>query len=312
MPPPVRNSTNGEEIAAPLSCDDAIACTPVVKWVGSKRSLAASLIARLPLELQPSLYNHGKLFRYIEPFFGSGAVFLRLRAIGWRGASVLGDLNDDLCTVYREIQRSPQNIRNWLDLFEQGHCKEKYYLVRDAWNGTRDGWPLARRAAGFIYLNKACFNGLWRVNASGAFNVPFNNNKKLSLPTLATLVQMQRALVGAAIEPKSFVDTMTLARAGDVIYCDPPYIPTSATSSFTAYAGNFGIDEQTMLASVAREMVKRGVFVMLSNSNSPLAWSLYPDDVWMIDHVTAPRKVAADGARRADVTELVITPKVWP
>ena len=285
------------------TADPSFLARPLFKWSGSKRAIAAELAKRLP----PTLATAQR--RYVEPFAGSAALFFYLRARGLDMPAVLADSNADLVNVYAAIAREPEAVAAWLEIFARGSSKGKFYLVRQAWNRTRELWTDARRAAGFIYLNRACFNGLWRVNAAGEFNVPYGQRASLAIPDREHVSAFARALAGVTLKAHGFVATLSACRPGDVVYCDPPYLPTSATSSFVGYdVGGFSTDDHELLASMTRELVRRGVWIMISNSDTPLARELYADPIWQIETISAPRRIAADATKRGDVRELLITP----
>ena len=245
---------------------------------------------------------------YHEPFLGGAALFLYLRDRGDHRLALLSDVNADLVELYQVIARHPHGVCSQLEVFAHGHDKAKYLRIREAWNGIRDTWSPCRRAAATLYLNRACFNGMWRVNASGAFNTPCGD--RLALPTFDQLFAVSEALKWTGIGAMGFVQAMTAAQPGDVIYCDPPYLALSATANFSSYAaGGFGFAEHETLAAVSRELVRRGVFVMLSNADVPATYALYPADDWNREIVSVPRRISAKGSGRGIVTELVITPK---
>lgn len=292
--------------------------TPLIRWAGGKRALAPRLYAKLPprLTLDNASVRDASV-RYFEPFAGGAALHLYLRGRGVTAPATLSDLNVDLIDAYETVAADPAGVWSTFDLFANGHTAEKYYRMRDAWNGIRDTWTDTRRAAAFLYLTKTSFNGLWRVNASGGFNVPCGyqttrGERRVLEPMLplGDLCAFAHAMRNVTFHGCHFVDALMSAREGDVVYCDPPYLALSPTSNFTSYAsGSFGFAEHEMLASVARELVKRGVFVMLSNADVPAAHALYPRSEWDLEIVSASRSISARGASRGAVTELVITPK---
>jgi DNA adenine methylase len=313
-PSPIHPGRSATEPTVGLASPPPIVPTPVLRWAGGKRAIAPLLYAKLP----PRITSGPSPSRYFEPFAGGAALHLHMRALGGTASAVISDVNADLIATYQAIAADPVGVFDALALFADGHSAEKFYIVRDAWNGIRDTWRPARRAAAMIYLNKNCFNGLWRVNEAGGFNVPVGYKTKHgeriaaspSLPSLAELGAFASATADVEFRACGFVEAMTSARAGDVIYADPPYLGLSPTSNFTSYAsGGFGVAEHEMLAAVARELVRRGVFVMLSNADVPKTYELYPRSDWNLEIVHAPRKIAARGASRGVVTELVITPR---
>jgi DNA adenine methylase len=189
-----------------------------------------------------------------------------------------------------------------LEEHRKNHCLDHYLMVRE-----RLGSRSPSFAADFIYLNKACFNGLWRVNKSGKFNVPYGKLKNVCLPDPEELISYRDAMNGARFYADHFSISMNRPIKGDFVYCDPPYIPRNATSNFTAYTNaGFDADEHARLRDKALELKNRGVRVLLSNSDTPLAWELYSKD-FKIEVVQARRAINAKGDGRGKVTELLIS-----
>jgi DNA adenine methylase len=269
---------------------EAPAPRPFLKWVGGKGLLLDQLRPLLPR----------KPFRhYFEPFVGSAALFFAVRP----ARATLSDVNGELVDCYRAVQKRVGAVIEELGRHE--YDEEKYYAVRDI--PPSDLSPAAR-AARTIYLNKTGYNGLYRVNKSGRFNVPFGrytNPGFRSPDSLENLRACSRALKAAAIAQADFGEVARVARAGDFVYFDPPYVPLSDTSAFTAYAaGGFGPEEQARLAVVFSELARRGVLVMLSNSDTPEVRALYAR--YRIDTVQAARNINSRGTRRGKVNEVVV------
>lgn len=266
---------------------------PIVKWVGGKTKLLPELIARMPPK-----YN-----RYFEPFLGGAALFL---AIAPKDA-VLGDMNAELINTYRAISNGVDGIASMLELHRRAHAREKYfYEVRDMWNDGAWHDDAGARAAAFIYLNKTGFNGLWRVNRKGEFNVPRGDYTDPTVYDLEVLRAASKAFKGRDLRVGPYDQTTTSATANDFVYFDPPYDPVSKTSNFTGYTkAAFGKDQQKALAVHARELRKRGTHVMLSNNDTPFIRSLYDD--FCIDTVQCGRSVNSKGDKRGKVDEVIIT-----
>jgi DNA adenine methylase len=265
---------------------------PFLKWVGGKGALLA--------QLQPLLPPGYAKQRYFEPFLGGGAMFFHL---GPRRA-VLGDMNKELVACYQIVAHDVEAIIRELDRMALLHSQEHFYAAREAWN---DGRIRSRveRAATFIYFNRTCFNGLWRVNRAGKYNVPMGNYAKPSICMPERLRAAAAALAGAQIRFSSYANTVEDARAGDVVYFDPPYQPASVTANFTGYnAEAFGETAQGLLAEQYRALDRRGCQLMLSNSDTPLIRELYRD--FRIDTVMAPRSVNSRADRRGAVAEVVV------
>lgn len=264
---------------------------PFLKWAGGKRSL-------LP-QFKRFFTAAGSYNRYFEPFVGSGAVFFWLRP----EQSLLFDLNQDLIDTYRVVRDQLPELVTVLEAHALQHSKAFYYDIR-----ARDSDRLNRveRAARFIYLNRTCYNGLYRVNQSGQFNVPFGNYKNPTICDVATLSAASKALQGAQLDVSDFEDALQGAEKGDLIYFDPPYQPLSKSSSFTSYTGGgFNATDQERLANLFINLDRRGCRVLLSNSNAPLIRDLYKG--FNIHEIEARRAINSKANGRGPITELLIT-----
>jgi DNA adenine methylase len=266
---------------------------PIVKWVGGKTKLLPELVARMPK----------KYDRYFEPFAGGAALFFRLGPT----AACLGDTNEALIDTYRAVVARVDGIIAWLEEHKQRHSNEGYYYeIREAWN---EGWldeDSARRAAAFIYLNKTCFNGLWRVNKKGEFNVPRGEYANPSIYNETQMRAASKLLQGVALQWGHYMSTANAALMGDFVYFDPPYDPVSKTSNFTSYTKDtFGKEQQAQLALYARDLATRGVHVMLSNNDTAFVRDLYKG--FCIDNVKCGRSINSKGDKRGKVDEVIIT-----
>lgn len=266
---------------------------PFLKWAGGKAQLLPQLGPLFPPRWKT----------YHEPFLGGGAVYFHLAATGRSRPARLGDLNAELVQCYAAVRDHVEGVIAALRRHARAHCKSHYYRVR-----AEDPASLrpASRAARVIYLNRTCFNGLYRVNAKGRFNVAMGSYKDPTVCNAAGLRAASRALAGAELAAGSFAGIADAARPGDFVYLDPPYVPVSPTSSFTSYAESpFGERQQRDLAGLFADLARRGCFVMLSNSDTPLVRRLYP--AWNIHGVSATRRINSNGSRRGAITELVVT-----
>lgn len=273
------------------------AARPFLKWAGGKAQLLAEYD-----RLFPALDG---LASYHEPFLGGGAVFFRLRGSErLLGRAVLSDLNERLVNTFLVVRDRPEPLTRRLSELSGKHCEEEYYLERERYN-TRElsGFE---RAALFIYLNKAGFNGLHRVNAKGHFNVPVG--RQASGPVMPSLDHLQacaRAMAGTDLLSAPFASVLDRARAGDFVYFDPPYMPVSPTSSFTDYATEgFGRPEQELLRDVFVQLDRRGCRVMLSNSGNLELLKLYAG--YDVTTLLARRSINSKTDARGPVTEVVI------
>ncbi|MEM7248913.1 MAG: Dam family site-specific DNA-(adenine-N6)-methyltransferase [Acidobacteriota bacterium] len=271
---------------------------PFLKWAGGKAQLLeqfAPLLPDLPLS-----------GAYHEPFLGGGACFFSLAtAESLRGPVHLSDANADLISTFRMVQERPVELTAALEKLGREHDKEAYYAVRDRYNERLDLDPLDR-AAIFIYLNKAGFNGLYRVNRRGAFNVPCGRQSKgPHLPAERHLVACSAALSDVTLRAEPFDQVLERAEPGDFVYFDPPYVPLSATSAFTDYsADGFGLEEQECLAALFSDLDRKGVKVMLSNSDSEWVRNAYAGHDQRV--VMARRNINSKASSRAPITELVV------
>jgi DNA adenine methylase len=263
---------------------------PIVKWVGGKTRLLGELAARAPTSFR----------RYFEPFAGGAALFFHLAP----RAALLADTNAELIACYRAVRDEVEAVVAALVRHRAHHSEGYYYAVRDGWNGAAPATP-AERAATFLYLNKTCYNGLWRVNSRGQFNVPAGRYVKPAILDAERLRAASAALAAAQVEVAPFEAVLDEARRGDLVYFDPPYHPLSATADFTSYtAEGFGGDDQERLASVFARLDERGCAVMLSNSDTPFTRRLYAR--WRVERVLAPRAINSRGDRRGGVAELIV------
>lgn len=260
---------------------------PFLKWAGNKYPIIGRIKDALP---------SGNCL--IEPFVGSGAVFLNTEYSRY----VLADNNIDLINLYKVLQREGNKFIDFSKkLFVPENNAEKvFYKLRDKFNATKSS---RLKSALFIYLNKHCFNGLCRYNLKGEFNVPFGRYKKPYFPEIEMQYFTKKA-ANAIFKHADFVKTMNSAKPGDVVYCDPPYVPLSATSNFTSYSsGGFGVKEQECLAEKAKELASRGVTVVISNHNTEFVLSAYAEA--KILKFDVQRYISCDGGNRNKVREVL-------
>lgn len=270
---------------------------PFVKWVGGKRRLVPELLRQAPKDFG----------RYHEPFVGGGALFFGMahehRPEG-RWAN-LSDTNLRLIRTWRAIRDDVEGVVARLRDYAENHDKEQYYAVRalpvDELEDDADV------AAWFIYLNKTGFNGLYRVNRRGGFNVPMGRYKKPNICDDQNLRACHRALQGVDIRHEGFDAVAARAEPGDFVYFDPPYVPASDTSNFTSYTRDgFGLAEQEKLRDVARGLKAKGVRVILSNSDTPPVRTLYRRG-FRKRQVLVGRAINSKATRRGAVAELIIS-----
>jgi DNA adenine methylase len=271
---------------------------PFLKWAGGKSQLIQQYTPYFPKNFQT----------YYESFLGGGAVFFHLYAIPSASAlkcdpsAFLTDVNPELVNVYRCVRDSVEEIIQLLEQHQQNHNHDYYYQVRSCAEGTE-----TEKAARLIYLNKTCFNGLYRENTKGEFNVPIGRyqNPKICDPDL--LHSASAALQLAEIAVRPFEAILNYAKSDqDFVYFDPPYYPLSSTSNFTAYNRySFSKDDQIKLQATFAALAKRGVKVMLSNSDCSLIRELYSD--FKIHPISASRAINSDAKKRGRINEVLVT-----
>ena len=270
---------------------------PIVKWAGGKHQLLEKI-----KELMPKEYNN-----YYEPFIGGGALLFELTPKN----ATINDVNLELLAIYNCMKDDElyKLMLDELDKHEKNHNDEYYYEVR-SWD--RDNRfelePLWKRAARAIYLNKACFNGLYRVNAKGYFNVPSAKKEKVITYDLDNMEAIHNYFKNDNITILSgdFVEATRTAKQGDFVYFDPPYDNFEDKESFTAYSKfDFNKDDQVRLANCFKDLTNRGVKCMLSNHNTKFINELYKD--FNINVVNAKRMINANASGRGNVEEVIIT-----
>lgn len=265
----------------------------LVKWVGGKKQLLSQFDLLFPKE-----FNN-----YFEPFAGGGAVAFYLLKTRAPKKVFLSDINEELIDTYNVVKENPEKLIKILKEYKRNHNKENYYVVR-----AKDPKQLSKleRAARFIYLNKTCFNGLYRVNLKGGFNVPMGNYKNPSIVNNKDLTEISNLLKNVQIELKQFHEAIENAKEGDFVYFDPPYYPLNKTSNFTSYnKDSFLEKEQIELSEIFKKLDERGVKVMLSNSDTEFIKELYKN--YNQTFVQAKRMINSNAKKRGAINELVIT-----
>ena len=266
---------------------------PVLKWVGGKRQLLDILNPLLP----------ARITSYCEPFVGGGALLFDLQPKN----AYVNDINYELIRVYEVIKNDVDGLISALEEFknEAGY----YYGVRD-WDRDKEKYaalPDLKKAARILYLNKTCYNGLFRVNSAGEFNSPFGNYRNPNIVNAPTLRAVSLYLNTAAVQMTSidYAEVLKALPKGTFIYLDPPYDPVSETSSFTGYArGGFSHDDQIRLRESCDELHKRGLKFMLSNSATDFIKEQYA--AYNITIVQAKRAINSDATKRGEVDEVVV------
>lgn len=273
--------------------------SPFVKWAGGKSQLLAQFDPYFPPDFG----------RYVEPFAGGGAVFFHLYNRGrLDGKEVtLIDRLEELINCYRVIQRQVEALIGVLRIHEPQKLDAKYFYEVRNWDRQLDYVQRSgvERAARFIYLNRTCYNGLYRVNRRGQFNVPFGRYRNPTICDEANLRAVHRALQGVTLLTGDFERCLDYAGAGDLVYMDPPYQPLSTTANFTSYtSADFRQEDQERLAHLFQVLDRRGSYVLLSNSYTDAIQALYEGYEQIT--VQAVRAINSKAAARGAIPELLI------
>lgn len=268
---------------------------PVVKWVGGKRQLLDELTALLPKQI----------ITYCEPFVGGGALLFKLQP----AKAYVNDINEELINIYEVIRDEVDALILELQKHKQKNNADYFYSVRD-WDRNKEYYATlscVQKAARIIYLNKTCYNGLFRVNNAGEFNSPFGNYRNPNIVNEPTLRAVHAYFRSSNINFScvDYEDVLKTLPRGSFVYLDPPYDPVSDTSNFTGYSrGGFNRDEQIRLRECCDDLDRRGIKFMLSNSATDFIKTQYKE--YDITHVKAKRAINSVASQRGQVDELVI------
>ncbi|AFZ29317.1 DNA adenine methylase [Gloeocapsa sp. PCC 7428] len=265
---------------------------PFLKWAGGKTKLIQQYVSLFPQ----------KFINYYEPFLGGGAVFFYLYNNYALSSAFLSDINPELINTYLCIKHDVESVISLLEQHRRKHNQEYYYYMRSYITENS-----VERAARLIYLNRTCFNGLYRENSKGEFNVPMGKYKNPQICHSELLRAVAKALQVAQIEVRPFETVLSYAKSPeDFVYFDPPYYPLSQTSNFTAYSRDaFNEDDQIKLKNVCVELAQRGVKIMQSNSDCPFIRELYKD--FKIYEIQAARAINSNATKRGKISEVLIT-----
>jgi DNA adenine methylase len=266
-------------------------CNPFIKWVGGKRRVIPEIEKRLPQ----------KFNRYFEPFIGGGALLFHLN----RKDSFISDMNGELINLYRTVRDNLEELMQNLELHE--NSSDYFYNIRDLDRDhkTYSQLPNIEKASRFIYLNKSCFNGLYRVNRKGQFNVPFGKYKNPIYFERENLTNCSKFLKGVEIREGDFETYKDKIQKEDFVYFDPPYFPITETANFTSYTKDgFGFKEQKRLLDFAKEIDSRGGYFLLSNSYSDEVLGFYKD--FHVDIVEVGRTISSKATARGKQKEILV------
>ena len=263
---------------------------PIVKWVGGKRQLMFELLKNMPEN-----YN-----RYFEPFIGGGALFFELQPDN----AYISDMNEELINLYQVVRDNVDELV--ADLQKHDISKEYFMEIRNIDRTEEyENWSDIQKASRFIYLNRTCFNGMYRVNSKGEFNVPCGHYKNPRILDENNLINCSNLLQRTEIKHADFSEILKKVKKDDFVYFDPPYVPLSETSSFTSYTKDgFDMDMQFKLRDVCDELDSIGVQFLLSNSDTKLVNELYEN--YNIKKVFASRQINANADGRGKITEVLV------
>ena len=275
---------------------------PFLKWAGGKAKLAPLIAERIGR-------GPNRINRYHEPFLGGGAVFFALHEAGLIRDASLADGNADLIATYQAVRDDAEGVIAELEAFSRQYLALEssqrglyYYDVRNQRRLRRPD----RKAARLLFLNKTCYNGLYRVNSKGHFNVPHGRYVNPTILDAERLREASASLAGAELRAEDFFEACARAQPGDFVYLDPPYQPLSATSQFTKYtSGDFGFADQQRLRDAFDDLTERGVPALLSNSSHPDIHDLYRD--YDRELVPMGRAINSNGRGRAAIDELLVS-----
>lgn len=268
---------------------------PFVKWAGGKTQLLGELAARFPKKFE----------RYVEPFVGGGALLFYVLEQRPRIKALIADINAELINAFRVIKGDVETLI--CDLAKHRYEENYYYQVRDADRSKKfKNWGHVKRASRFIFLNKTCYNGLYRVNSNGLFNTPFGNYTNPTIVDAATLRACSKSLSRVSILRGDFSCIERRVQRGDFVYFDPPYVPVSKTASFTAYTkSGFDLSNQKNLRDLCKRLDRKKIRFMVSNSATDEIAELYRE--FNVHSVKATRAINSQASKRGKIEELIIT-----
>lgn len=300
---------------------EKIKAKPFLKWAGGKKQLLRELYKRIP----PYILEQKRIERYIEPFVGGGAFFFFLKKNFGVNEPILIDTNNDLVVAYKVIKKDVDKLISKLEDLEMRYFekfekqKEFYYKIRDRFNESKrhisyeeydSSW--IKHTAFLIFLNKTCFNGLYRVNKKGEFNVPFGRHKRPNICDSQNLLEVSKALEGAKIFCDDFESSEKYVAKNVFVYLDPPYRPLNSTANFTSYNNkSFDDEEQIRLSNYFKRMSAKGAYLLLSNSDPKNVnkEDNFFDEIYsefIIERVKARRHINSKGNKRGHINELII------
>ncbi|MCD7919283.1 MAG: DNA adenine methylase [Clostridiales bacterium] len=269
--------------------------TPIVKWVGGKRQLLSEIMPLIP----------SNFTTYVEPFLGGGAVLFKLQP----DSAIISDSNEELINVYKAVKDDPEGLILLLEEHEKNNSEPYFYNIRGLdRNSDYSSFSSIQRAARIIYLNKTCYNGLYRVNSAGQFNSPYGRYKNPNIVNALGIRAMSKYFNSnsVAIRACDYKESLRNLDEDAFVYLDPPYMPISSSASFTGYTeGGFGYDRQVELKNECDKLRNSGIRFLLSNSDCEVIRNLYKD--YTISTVHAKRSVNSNASKRGEVNEVLIS-----
>lgn len=271
-----------------------ILISPIVKWVGGKRQLLSKIIPLIKKNFST----------YVEPFVGGGAVFFELQP----RKAIINDLNSELINVYSVVRDFPERLISELEKHSEKNSEEYYYAIRSMdRNSEFDKLSNIQKAARILYLNKTCYNGLYRVNSSGQFNSPYGRYKNPNIVNSVSIRAMSKYLKNNEIDIRQgdYREILKNLSRGAFVYFDPPYMPISTSSSFTGYTENgFNYEQQLCLKEECDKLREKGIPFLQSNSDCPEIRELYHN--YNVEIVQAKRAINSKSEKRGEINEVLI------
>lgn len=266
-----------------------------LKWPGGKRRLIEQMESKIPKDIN----------NYYEPFMGAASVFFHIKQKFNPKQCTISDLNEDLVNVFISVRDNPKELMRHLEKLKKDHSEENYYLIREKFNLKK--FKGIKRSAVFIYLNKTCYNGMYRVNSKGEFNVPIGRYKNPEIYNKENILSASELLQGVNILCQDYRKIVPSLKKGDFVYLDPCYDPLKKTS-FVAYTpGRFKIEDRYDLFDFMVKARKNGANLMLSNNNLELVKEMYLDQKFKVNIIYASRSVNSNPLKRGKIPELLIT-----
>ncbi|MFA5173892.1 MAG: Dam family site-specific DNA-(adenine-N6)-methyltransferase [Candidatus Pacearchaeota archaeon] len=268
-----------------------------LKWAGGKRRVIDQIDPYIPREINT----------YFEPFLGGGSMFFYIKQKYNPKKCVLSDINEDLIKTFKAVRDNPKKLINYLNYFKKKNSKEFFYKFRQKFNENKIKG--LKRCAGFIYLNKTCFNGLWRVNSKNEFNVPYGDHKNPGIFEKETILFASKLLKNVEILNQDYREILNFVKKGDFIYLDPCYDPLKKTSFANYNPKRFCEEDRIEMAKFIGQLNNKKISFALSNNKISEMKYYYPLSKFDHIEILAPRFINSQGNKRGEIIELLITSK---